>query len=202
MEVPSNRPLSYLACPDPICTSTSSIVDETERWLPISGFPGYEVSSLGRVRTWRDFRGNPFGRKTPHILKLRRNKKRGNYLSIDLIRDRKYHRKLVHSLVLVAFVGPKPEGMECRHLDGDSGNAKLSNLAWGTPTQNHADKRCHGTSNAGARNPMAKLTAQDVKSIRELSKSGLSQRLIGNRFGISQAAVSNVISGIRWADVT
>lgn len=191
MEVPSNRPLAYLACPD-----------DVEQWLPIDGFPGYEVSNLGRVRTWRDFRGNPFGRNTPHILKLRRNAKRGNYLAIDLVRDRKYHRKLIHSLVLNAFVGPKPEGMECRHLDGDPGNAKVSNLAWGTPTQNHADKRCHGTSNAGSRNPMAKLTAQDVRSIRELSKTGMSQRLIAKQFGISQPAVSNVLTNHRWSEIT
>lgn len=28
-----------------------------ERWLPIAGFDGYEVSDLGRVRSWRPLNG-------------------------------------------------------------------------------------------------------------------------------------------------
>lgn len=51
----------------------------------------------------------------------------------------------VHQLVLEAFVGPPGPGQEARHLDGDKANNRLSNLAWGTHTENMRDAIRHGT---------------------------------------------------------
>jgi hypothetical protein len=51
----------------------------------------------------------------------------------------------VHHLVLELFVGPRPPGMECRHLDGNPQNNHRSNLAWGTSKENVADQYLHGT---------------------------------------------------------
>ena len=55
------------------------------------------------------------------------------------------HTRLVHRLVLEAFVGPRPEGMVARHLNGDPGDNRLENLAWGTQSENNYDKVRHGT---------------------------------------------------------
>ena len=49
----------------------------------------------------------------------------------------------VHRLVLEAFVGPMPEAMETRHLDGNPANNCLDNLRYGTRAENEADKRLH-----------------------------------------------------------
>lgn len=49
----------------------------------------------------------------------------------------------IHTLVLEAFVGPCPEGLECRHLDGDAGNNRLTNLRWGSRMENQKDRRFH-----------------------------------------------------------
>lgn len=54
------------------------------------------------------------------------------------------HNYLVHHLVLKAFVGPKPAGMECRHLNGNPADDRLENLKWGTPTENSYDTVRHG----------------------------------------------------------
>src|SRR5580765_1006210 len=58
--------------------------------------------------------------------------------------NRTVRRKIAH-LVLEAFVGLRPLGMVCRHLDGDRNNNNLSNLAWGTPSENVRDSVLHGT---------------------------------------------------------
>lgn len=49
----------------------------------------------------------------------------------------------VHKLVLTAFVGPCPEGMECRHLNGIKTDCRLKNLEWGTQEENVQDNRDH-----------------------------------------------------------
>ena len=51
----------------------------------------------------------------------------------------------IHELVCEAFHGPRPYGMQCRHLDGNKLNNCADNLCWGTPQENTEDKRRHGT---------------------------------------------------------
>lgn len=50
----------------------------------------------------------------------------------------------VHTLVCETFHGPRPEGMVCRHLDGDPLNNCSENLAWGTQSENMHDAVRHG----------------------------------------------------------
>lgn len=53
-------------------------------------------------------------------------------------------RYAIHTLVLEAFVGPCPEGLDCcRHLDGDSYNNHVENLCWGTDSENAKDAARH-----------------------------------------------------------
>ena len=53
-------------------------------------------------------------------------------------------RAFVHQLVLLAFVGPMPEGQLTRHLDGNPQNNVLSNLRYGTALENSQDAVRHG----------------------------------------------------------
>lgn len=53
---------------------------------------------------------------------------------------------LAHRLVLEAFVGPCPEGMQACHNDGDRMNTRVGNLRWDTPKANSADRWRHGTT--------------------------------------------------------
>src|SRR5690242_15383977 len=107
-----------------------------ERWLPVVGFPGYEVSSHGRVRGSRDFNGG--FRAEPRI--LRGDVGRDGYVRVRLSPGRRSH--FVHVLVLHAFRGPRPPGHQCRHFpDRTRSNNRLENLAWGTQIENEADKQ-------------------------------------------------------------
>jgi hypothetical protein len=63
------------------------------------------------------------------------------YLAIGLSKNGKQKRPRVHILVMAAFVGPIPKGLETRHLDGDKTNPKLSNLIYGTRQENWEDRR-------------------------------------------------------------
>jgi hypothetical protein len=102
-----------------------------ENWLPVVGFEQfYEVSDQGRVRSLR------YGK----VLKSS-----GRYPMLILTMGGVPAGRYVHRLVLEAFVGPCPDGCECRHLDGNSRNNALSNLAWGTSGENKLDEVRHGT---------------------------------------------------------
>ena len=105
----------------------------TERWLPVVGHPGYEINDHGRVRGPKGLR--------PVYLKLPRRVPR---VEIGKVR-------YVHHLVLEAFVGPRPIGMECCHLDDDPTNNYLSNLRWDTRSANSFDAVRNGRHPTGSK---------------------------------------------------
>lgn len=102
---------------------------------------------------------------------------------------------LVHRVVLEAFVGPCPEGMQCRHLDGDKSNCKLSNLAWGTPLENSDDKFLHGTVQLGEDHHGCKFSDEMVSSVAEMLRKGVLHKDIAEIFGVSKSWVSAVSTG-------
>lgn len=111
----------------------------------IDGFPGYRVGNNGSVwRQWVNCVKGRIRRDTWKPMKLAVNNK--GYFSVNLTPEQggKYQTFRVHRLVLAAFVGPCPEGMECRHLNGVHTDNRLENLAWGTQEENRDDNRRMG----------------------------------------------------------
>lgn len=113
----------------------------SERWLPVVGWVGYyDVSDLGRVRSVARLivRGNGSPYRVPaRTLKHERND--DEHVRVTLYRDGTGFTRLVHRLVLEAFVGPCPDGMEGCHWDDDPKNNPLSNLRWDTLSANRHD---------------------------------------------------------------
>lgn len=99
-----------------------------EQWRQIKGFPMYEVSTRGRVRSWHTRRGRI----------LRGKLCDGSYTQVCLRFEQVLKYKMVHLLVLEAFVGPCPPGHQGSHVDSDPANNTLPNLLWETPQQNLA----------------------------------------------------------------
>src|SRR5690606_33458839 len=97
----------------------------------------YEVSDAGDVRSL------PRPHTRGKVLKPIRDKR--GYLRVGLSKCGQVRTRLVHHLVLEAFVGPRPEGQECRHLEGDPSDNRLRMIEWGTPRQNGLDQVRHGT---------------------------------------------------------
>ena len=154
-----------------------------EEWRTVKGVPCYQVSSHGRVIGPRGkyLRPNPVNKS--------------GHLRVNLSNVR---TALVHRLVLEAFVGPCPDGMQCWHNDGDPTNNRLENLRWETPSNISKGRFLHGASLKGEANPRAKLTEDDVREIRQ-SKSRHAD--IAAQYGISKGAVSMIKNRKIWAHV-
>lgn len=174
---------------------------EEEIWKDAVGYEGrYQVSSRGQVRSLT-YRG--YARRTPKILKQAPDSRDG-YMMVNLHNDIGAKTHKVHQLVAVMFIGPRPPGAYCLHRDGDYLHNSESNVYWGTPAQNQADRARHGTSNVGAQNPMAKLTESAVVQIKALLKvetgRGSLTRIAAD-FGVSVATVSDIKRGKTWRTV-
>lgn len=110
----------------------------TEQWRTIPGIdPHYEVSNHGRLRSWIPWRNLPLPRiVTPN------GSKRSGHLQTTF---RGGGRFLVHRLVMLAFVGPCPDGLEVCHNDGDPTNNHIENLRYDTRHANIMDAVRAGT---------------------------------------------------------
>lgn len=122
----------------------------SERWLPVVDHEGlYEVSDHGNVRSLPRQAIDSIGRKYSYKGRALRYFPQADlghlYLRLRC-RNGEWRGFSVHRLVLSAFVGACPKGMEGCHNDGNPANNHLSNLRWDTPRGNAADKVLHGTA--------------------------------------------------------
>ncbi len=69
----------------------------------------------------------------------------GGHLFVWLCAPAGKFSQTVHALVAEAFIGPRPEGMEIRHLNGDPADNRPENLEYGTRSENSKDSKLHGT---------------------------------------------------------
>lgn len=175
---------------------------EPEIWKPVLGYEmSYEVSNYGRVRSvgGKD-RAGRF--RAGRIRKAVSNGTTG-HLFVRLYRDGIGKNIYVHRMVLEAFVGPRPAGMECRHYpDGSVGNNNLTNLSWGTRSENSHDKYTQGTKDIGESSSTAKLSEEQVKEIISKHISGKqTQSRLAVDYGVSQSLISRIIRKERWSHV-
>lgn len=120
---------------------------EVEEWRAIPGYEGhYEVSDIGRVRSLDRTIANRLWGAHPmkgRVLKLGYSQR---YPTVRLSIDKVAKTWPVYRLVMLAFVGPLPDGMQTRHLNGNALDSRLVNLKYGTAVENAADKVLHGTA--------------------------------------------------------
>lgn len=170
-----------------------------EIWLPVVGYEGlYEVSNMGRVKS--------MGRTTrtgqvfpPRMLVCSIDRGGAGYRFTRLSLDGVVKKVNVHVLVLEAFVGPRPSpGHEACHDDGDKTNAALSNLRWDTATSNQADRWRHGTEGAGEKSPVAILSEEVVRWIRESPQSSLK---LAPLLGVASSTIRAVRLRTNWGHI-
>ena len=165
----------------------------SEVW--VACLPNYEASDLGRVR-----RSTP-GRKTyPGKVMAAKLIKVGYYVVAPTI-DGKNKTFYVHDLVAGAFIGPKPEGLQVNHIDGDKRNNTPSNLEYVTRNENmeHASKT--GLMASGTNHPQSKLTPHSVESLRADKQAGASYSKLAAKYGVSIATAFNADKGNNWSHV-
>lgn len=169
----------------------------TEQWRDIPGYEGrYQASNLGRIRSLD--RRVPCAHGATRLMRGRVLKPAGS----------KYNRHLmvvlghgkngspVHQLVAHAFLGPRPEGQEVRHLDGNPLNNNVDNLAYGTRTENILDVMRIGGSWHGS------VTVDQAKDIRKKLENGQTAASIARELNVSPASVYKIKEGrsFKWLD--
>jgi thymidylate synthase (FAD) len=157
-----------------------------EEWRPVPGFEWYEVSTLGRIRSWapRKHRGVRRDPKTPKIKKLSVGSRGYLYASFAAEDAGKSARVNIHTLVLKAFVGSRPEGCVARHLNGNCRDNRLANLEWSTQEENGKDRIEHNVACA-KRAISAKIIAIEFAGYEktyDLEVKGPFRNFLGNGF--------------------
>lgn len=163
-----------------------------EEWRDIPGYEGYyQVSDHGQVRS--------LDRRCAHMflkgkmLKPCHSTRTLKYPHVVLSKTGESRRTLcLHKLVALTFIGPRPEGEEVRHLDGDKHNPVLSNLEYGTKAKNHQDRASLGES---------RFSVRDIKQIRLLHRTGCTYTYIGKLFGVSYQSISNICRRKSYAHI-
>lgn len=158
----------------------------------ILNFPDYTITKDGMV--WSNLRILLDGRKMGGKW-LQPQDKGDGHLIISLRLNGRTHLRQVHRLVLLTFVGPCPEGMECRHLDGNPTNNSLDNLKWGIRSDNLRDRVRHrrkGPSDFG-------LTEERVWAIyHSYHDKVYTQQELANIFGVDRTTISHIVRGLSW----
>lgn len=155
----------------------------------ILGCPNYAVTSGGRVWSRR--------RKKWLIANFNGT----GYQYVKLLGVNYY----IHRLVLETYVGLCPEGMECRHLNSNRVDNRLSNLKWGTRSENHQDAvkcKTHTGLLRGEQKANSKLKERDVRMIIYMYKIGLFyQKEISEIYRVTRETIKDIITKRNWKHV-
>jgi hypothetical protein len=171
--------------------------------LTVPGFPGYTVTPSGTVWSWWQRNGSlpatisayPLRRLSPGIAGS------NGYEQVWLYRAGQRFGRFVHLLVLDVFAGPRPDGTQARHIDGNERNNAAENLAWGTPVQNAADRDRHGTTARGEKVGTSVATVAMVAGIRSAHVDGESVRSMARRLPLSRRQIGRIVRGDAWGHI-
>ena len=161
--------------------SNEQIVEVWQQ-VPLPGMEDVYASNLGRIR------------RNERILSQQVRKHRRNYLGLS-IKKKTY---LAHRIICMAFHGlpPTPKA-EVMHLDNNVQNNVPDNLRWGTHAENMAMDRGNNHSHKGESNKNSKLTAENVREIREAydnrkPRTNWGCKKFADRFNLSEQQIGRI----------
>lgn len=175
----------------------------------VPGFPGYAVNRKGkviscwapghhtkRIQGWHRMR--PVRRKARGAFK---RKARYYFIRVSSFGPNGRTRRgvQIHRMVLLAFVGPCPRGLEACHNNGRHTDNRLKNLRWDTSAANRADQVVHGALAIGEKQWMARLTAAAVRYIRT---SGKSIGELAHKYRVDSETVRDALKRRTWKHVS
>ncbi len=169
-----------------------------EIWRDIPGYEGaYQASSLGRIRSLprmvpiHNSAGEVlYVRPCPGVILRQAVCDRAGHVSVHL---GKHTRGIpVHQLVMLAFHGSPPPGMEAMHLNGNPKDNRPENLRYGTHSENMIDMYRSGKGRA-------RFTPDEVRDIRFALSCGRSVRDLASAYGVSKVSIWRVGKGRRYA---
>ena len=168
-----------------------------EAWAHIEGSKGYEVSTIGRVRSVRSiYKGSVLVERvlSPGLT--------NGYPAVSVsFADGRKIVKRIHRLVAQAFIRNVDNKPQVAHKNGNREDNRVENLYWATQFENEADKVAHGKVVNGEKCKNAVLTESMVREARIRGGSGESAASIARSMGVSQSSVYNAIIGATWSHV-
>jgi len=166
--------------------------------VPVSAAPGYFVTRDGRVFTDRVSTRHRRG----GLREVGQSTSGRGYPYVRMVISGRWTAVPVHRLVATTFLPPPAEGQTVvRHLNGDPGDNRPDNLAWGTQADNMADCIRHGRTLKGMKNPNAKLNDRKVLAARILVDEGYSANALGAFLGVDGDTVRRAVNGEQWGHV-
>lgn len=153
-----------------------------EEFRPWPEDPRYQVGDHGTVVGPRGWPLRPWVTDT-------------GYRQLHVKVDGQRRGRTVHIMVCEAWHGPRPEGMEVAHANGNRLDNRATNLSWKSRADNHLDKRGHGTAQWGVRHHNHRLTEEAVRAIRA---SSVSLSALAAKYGVSKSCVHAARSGRSW----
>lgn len=156
-----------------------------EEWKPYPLDPRYLISSEGRVKGIKG-----------QLLKLIPINPRDQRLKFTPSAWKTQRPHYVHVAVALTFLGPRPEGMEICHGDGNNQNNRVDNLRYDTRLSNAQDAVKHGTVSRGVHRPTSKLTEEQVKYVLDHPEE--SGRSLGRKFEVTHEAIRKIRNGTAW----
>ena len=164
---------------------------------PIPSTIGYTASACGRILSFH--RLQPF--------ELKQSDHRQGYKKVSVKTTEGIKNRLVHRLVLEAWVGPCPEGCVTNHKNGNKTDNRLENLEYCTQSENMAHSYGYGLSpkpptKRGSQCHLSKLTEEKVLAIRTKKDRtpGYLKRLAGE-YGVTPATVSKILLRRTWTHI-
>lgn len=162
-----------------------------EAWRPVNGFPGYEISNFGSVKSYKH--------KKAKLLKMHPF---DGYFKVKLCNNPKETTVSVHLLVARNWI-PNPYNLpEVDHVDCNKKNNYFKNLEWVTKQENLRRCRANGLNTIvrGQYNGASKLKDIDIAIVREAcSMFGKgSQTKVAKYYGVTVSAISLIMRGKNW----
>lgn len=166
-----------------------------EVWKDIPGYEGsYQVSTLGRVKSLPRVVQIPgYGTRTLSEKMLRLSRCTSGHLYVNLRKDGSTHHSEIHRLVMLAFVGPCPPGMEVCHNDSNPANNRLDNLRYDTHLNNQIDMAYVGNRSRQI------IKVPQVYEIRARLARGDTCKDIAKDYGVDKSTISKIKGGRNFA---
>jgi hypothetical protein len=137
----------------------------SEEWRPIPGWPKYEASTLGRVRGPQCIhKGSP---------------DHGGYLRTAFCVGDQVLKRSVHSMVALAFHGPRPGNFHVDHINGVKTDNRPENLRYVSQAKNEANKARLGAAIRGAMNAIVTVPAYPVSDLERMARAFAASKLFG-----------------------
>jgi hypothetical protein len=172
-----------------------------EVWKAIPGYEGaYEASNTGLIRSVdRMVLHGVHGtcKQKGRVLKYAKDAK--GYPRVALSDGVKLRTYTIHRLIAYTFMPPRPEGFQINHINGIKTDNSIGNLEYCTQSENalHSFRLGLQKPKPGSTNHMAKLTEDQVKTIRSIAARGgryYGRKHLAERFGVSECTIKEVVT--------